>query len=140
MSTPSVNVYARGSQKPVAQYSNCLLPANIVDKVNVLTQDMISQPNTRYIVKWDYDLRGRTIRIPDNCMLSFEGGSFYNGTVFINGADIFPNYDSLAGAQNMVVTGYPKAGVSRWDYNNEKPLWSTGEKWVNALGGDVETD
>ena len=136
----SVNVYARGHQKPVSTYGNVILPANVIDKRNVLTQDMISTENTRYIIKWDYDLQGASIEIPCNCMLSFEGGSFYNGTVNINGADIFPNYDALAGTQNMIVTGYPKAGVSRWDYENEKPLWSTGEKWVNALGGDVETD
>lgn len=134
----SVNVYARGAQKPVATYSNCILPANVIDKRNVLTQDMISTDNTRYIVKWDYDLDGAEITIPDNSMLVFEGGSFYNGIVNINGADIFPNYDALAGSQNMVVEGYPKAGVTRWDYENGKPVWSTGEKWINALGGDAE--
>lgn len=138
MSNQSVNVYARGRQKPVAAYSNQILSPNMVGNVNVLTQEMISQPNTRYIIKWDYDLNGAEITIPDNSMLLFEGGSFYNGVVNINGADIFPNYDALAGTQNLTVNGYPKAGVVRWDYENEKPVWSTGEKWVNALGGDNE--
>ena len=136
----SVNVYARGHQKPVTQYNNCLLPANVVGGRNILVQDMINTPDTRYIIKWDYDLQGKAIVIPKDCKLSFEGGSFYNGAVVINGTDIFPNYDALAGTQNMIVEGYPKAGVSRWDFENGKPLWSTGEKWVNALGGDVETD
>lgn len=136
MSNPSVNVYARGRQNPVAAYSNMILSPNMVGGSNVLTQGMISQPDTRYIVKWDYDLNGATITIPANCMLLFEGGSFCNGTVNINRADIFPNYDALAGTQNLTVNGFPKAGVMRWDYENGKPVWSTGEKWVNALGGD----
>lgn len=135
----SVNVYARGHQKPVSTYGNVILPANVIDKRNVLTQDMIAAENTRYIVKWDYDLNGQTITIPNNCVLLFEGGSFYNGVVNINGADIFPNFDALAGGQNIIINGYPKAGVMRWDYENGKPVWSTGEKWVNALGGDLET-
>ena len=136
MSNPSVNVYARGYQKPVATYNNILLPQNIVGKRNILVQDMMTTENARYIIKWDFDLDGQTINISDNCMLSFEGGSFFNGTVNVNGADIFPNYDALAGTQNMTIEGYPKAGVMRWDYENQKPVWSTGEKWVNALGGD----
>lgn len=132
----SVNVYARGGQSPVIAYNNTILPQNIVGKRNILVQGMMTTPNTRYIIKWDFDLDGQTITIPDGCMLSFEGGSLFNGTVNVNGADIFPNYDALAGTQNMIVQGYPKAGVMRWDYENQKPAWSTGEKWVNALGGD----
>lgn len=132
----NVNVYARGRQKPISTYGNVILPANVIDNRNVLTQDMIAAQNTRYIIKWNYDLNGQTITIPSNCILSFEGGSFYNGTVNINGAGILPDYDALAGGQNMAIEGYPKAGVMRWDYENQKPVWSTGEKWVNALGGD----
>lgn len=57
------------------------LRKNIFSNKNVLTQEMISEANTRYIVQYDYDLNGETITIPENCTLDFEGGSFYNGTI-----------------------------------------------------------
>lgn len=136
MGNPSVNVYARGHQTSQSGAKSCVLPLNMIGDRNVLTQSMINTPNTRYIIKWNYDLCENTITIPERSTLSFEGGSFYNGTVNINGADVLPNYDALADSQNLTINGYPKAGVMRWDYENEKPVWSTGEKWVNALGGD----
>lgn len=62
-----------------------MLRRNMVDGVNVLTQKMMSKPNTRYIIQYDFDLRGETINVPDNCILHFVGGSLNNGT--INGND-----------------------------------------------------
>ena len=134
----TVSVYARGHQKPAASKSTVILPQNMVGKSNVLVQEMMSQDNARYIIRWDFDLEGRTITVPAGSILSFEGGSLCNGTVRINGADIWPDYDALADSQNLTIEGYPKTGVMRWDYENQKPVWSTGEKWVNALGGDAE--
>ncbi len=45
---------------------------------NILTQDMINQPNTIYEIR--YDLNGGTINLPDNCILNFKGGILYNGS------------------------------------------------------------
>ena len=45
----------------------------------VLTQEMISEPNQIYIIQYDYDLRGDSITIPNNCVLNFRGGSLSNG-------------------------------------------------------------
>lgn len=55
------------------------LRKNISDGKNVLTQQMINQENTRYILQYDYDLNGQTITIPTNCVIEFEGGSISNG-------------------------------------------------------------
>lgn len=57
------------------------LRKNIVGNKNVLTQDMINQPNTIYHIQYDYDLNGATIIIPDNCMLQFDGGTIKNGNL-----------------------------------------------------------
>ena len=57
------------------------LRKNIVNKKNILTQDMISEANTRYIIQYDYDLNGESITIPDNCVLVFDGGSIVNGKI-----------------------------------------------------------
>lgn len=61
-----------------------ILRKNIVEEKNVLTQDMINQANTIYKVRYDFDLNGATITIPENCTLKFEGGSLSNGTVSFN--------------------------------------------------------
>ena len=64
------------------------LRKNIVDGVNVLTQDMISKPNTIYIIQYDYDLQDAEITIPEGCVLDFQGGSFSNGTIVGNKTSI----------------------------------------------------
>ncbi len=48
---------------------------------NVLTNDMIKNPNTVYEIKYDFDLYGTEISIKDNCVLKFNGGSISNGTI-----------------------------------------------------------
>lgn len=46
---------------------------------NILTQDMINQPNTIYEIRYDFDLNASTIKVPNDCILKFEGGSLNNG-------------------------------------------------------------
>ena len=57
------------------------LPKNIISNVNMLTQAMLSDANTIYIIQYDYDLNDASITIPANCVLKFDGGSFSNGTL-----------------------------------------------------------
>lgn len=51
--------------------------------LNVLTQDMIREENTVYIVQYDFDLDGKVISIPEGCTLWFQGGSINNGTIYL---------------------------------------------------------
>ena len=46
---------------------------------NLITSVMVSQPNTIYEIRYDFDLNGETIEIPEGCTLKFEGGSLRNG-------------------------------------------------------------
>lgn len=55
---------------------------------NILTQDMINDPNTIYEIRYDFDLNGAEITIPGNCILKFNGGSLINGTINGNHAKI----------------------------------------------------
>lgn len=48
---------------------------------NLITPIMISKANTIYEIRYDFDLNGGEIEVPDNCVLKFEGGSFRNGKV-----------------------------------------------------------
>lgn len=50
---------------------------------NVLTQDMINEANTIYVIRYDYTL-AEDITIPANCVLEFDGGSISNGTIVGN--------------------------------------------------------
>ena len=56
-----------------------ILRRNIIDGKNILTQDMVNQPHTIYVVQYDFDLDGAQITIPENCILKFDGGSLNNG-------------------------------------------------------------
>ncbi len=56
-----------------------ILRRNIIDGKNILTQDMINQSYTIYVVQYDYDLNGATITLPEGCMFNFQGGSISNG-------------------------------------------------------------
>ena len=48
---------------------------------NIITSVMVSQPNTIYEIRYDFDLNGETIEIPEGCTLKFEGGSLRNGSI-----------------------------------------------------------
>ena len=49
----------------------------------VLTQAMISQANTEYVIMYDFTLN-EDITIPANCILQFDGCSLRNGTITFN--------------------------------------------------------
>lgn len=60
------------------------LRKNMVEGKNVLTQEMISEPNTIYHIQYDYDMDGSEITIPENSMFIFDGGKIYNGIIVGN--------------------------------------------------------
>ena len=77
-------------------YKTIILKKNLVNVVNTLTQEMINQTNTKYIIKYNYIL-GENITIPENCILEFDGGSIANST---------ENSYSLTGTETKVVNLY----------------------------------
>ena len=77
-------------------YKTIILKKNIVNGVNTLTQEMINQTNTKYIIKYNYTL-GENITIPENCILEFDGGNIVNST---------KNSYSLTGTSTKVVNLY----------------------------------
>ena len=48
-------------------------------KKNILTKEMINEPNTIYEIRYDFDLNGKEISIKEGCVLNFVGGSLSNG-------------------------------------------------------------
>lgn len=76
---------------------------------NILTPTMMNQPNTIYVIRYDFDLNGETIEMQEGCALKFEGGS-------INGAG------SLIG-DNTSASDYKKiAATLKGTWLNKKGL------------------
>lgn len=50
-------------------------------------QDLQSQliyPNTKYVIKHNFDLNNESVEIPSNCIIAVDGGSLSNGTLVGN--------------------------------------------------------
>ena len=43
--------------------------------------ESVTEGNTIFEVRYDYDLNGEIVTIPNNCTLKFEGGNIANGTI-----------------------------------------------------------
>lgn len=84
-----------------------ILRKNIVNGVNILTQEMMSADNTKYVIKYDYVL-GEDITVPANCVLDFDGGSINNGNIIYNNTVII----GLKKIDNVIEKGVCKC------YNN----------------------
>ena len=50
-------------------------------KKNILTAAMLSEANTIYEIRYDFDLNGETIEMQEGCTLKFKGGSLSNGCI-----------------------------------------------------------
>ena len=46
--------------------------------------EQVIQENTIYEIRYDFDLRGGEVEIPNNCVLKFIGGSISNGVLALN--------------------------------------------------------
>lgn len=57
-------------------------------KKNILTAVMLSEANTIYEIRYDFDLNGADINIPSNCVLKFTGGKLSNGNIVGNNTTI----------------------------------------------------
>ena len=105
-----------------------ILRKNMVNGVNVLTQEMINQANTIYVIRYDFTLTS-DVTIPENCILEFNGGSVSgNGTdkstitlnnTFIDGNNCFNSSIILSGtcANNEVKTEWYNIatdGIASW--------------------------
>lgn len=60
------------------------LRKNIVNGKNILAYNAFNSSSTIYHIQYDYDLDGRTVVVPNNCVLLFEGGNLTNGKLVGN--------------------------------------------------------
>lgn len=60
-----------------------ILRENVVNGSNILTQAMVSESNTIYEVRYDFDLNEQEITVPENSTFNFNGGSLSNGKLVL---------------------------------------------------------
>ena len=74
----------RQTSKNDGSISQRILPKIIVNGKKTLTQTMVKDANTTYVIKYDYVLASNII-MPPNCTLEFEGGSITGNNYSITG-------------------------------------------------------
>lgn len=53
----------------------------IILRKDKLFKEQLIQSNTIYEIRYNFDIGGEIVEIPENCTLKFEGGSVKNGTI-----------------------------------------------------------
>lgn len=104
---------------------------------NILYQDMINEENTIYEIRYDFDLNGQEITIPEGCTLDFQGGSMSNGTVTVRNTKIIPNGFPITDYIASTINGTFAKGQNYFDGSLGRPKWYDGSKWVDATGATV---
>lgn len=108
-------------------YKILRLPEN-----GILTQDMINQANTIYEIRYNFDLNGATITIPENCTLKFEGGKLSNGIIEFNNSYI-ENQTSNIIFDNVKLQNYNNDVYISWFSRNQDDITSI----INSLNGNI---
>ena len=72
-----------------------------IDERNVITQDNINKTDTIYEIRYDFDLDGKTITIPKNCILYFTSGKFYNGSINMDNTIVSTLYEDVLSEVNI---------------------------------------
>lgn len=101
---------------------------------NILFQDMISNPNTIYEIRYDFDLNGQEITVPEGCVLDFQGGSFVNGTIILNNTKVLPLGCNIKDYVTTTIDGSYKEGQILYDSVLKKMILFNGTDWVNMDG------
>ena len=92
---------------------------------DLLSQDAITTSYRRYVVNGAMDLGGKTVSLPQGCILDLEKGSLKNGTLLMNSTLVTPIYAISKGRNisKVKVTGeYFETLVDLWGEQSE-PLF-----------------
>lgn len=104
-------------------------------KRNVLTADMISQPNTVYEVMYDFDLNGKILKVPDGFkIIGTSGGSLSNGALWGDNIEI-----RNITAKNINIRIYRTLVADNVDISNEK-YFNIGRKGCFTLEANNDAD
>lgn len=104
--------------------------------VNLLTQQMVRNHNTVYIVQYDFDLDGGALVMPINSVLWFQGGSINNGTLKLTDTPLI-GVSSLEDIGTVRTLGDFSTGqimVFTEEETDRKILkWWNGDEWLPLI-------
>lgn len=107
---------------------------------NILTQDMINQPNTIYEIRYDFDLDGESIEIQEGTVLKFEGGILRNGK--INAFKIYLEKCSKENFHDVEFIGIPyidnKECTTKLDVIDRNILFQASVPFTSSLQAIIE--
>lgn len=112
---------------------------------NLLLQADFDEENTIYEIRYDFDLNGAEITIPENCVLEFDGGSIFGGHT-ITGQNtsikaglvkIFNTDVTLAGTFKNGEWNAEWFGVNSTSLNNDVYINHAIEQLYNINGGTL---
>lgn len=109
-----------------------ILRKNWVTGVNVLSPDELSLEHTIYEIRYDFDLQGQTVTLPEGCVLLFKGGTINNGIVVCNYTDIIGINKFEDGGTATFSGSFNKGLMMAFD---NTVMWYNGSEWKK-----IETD
>lgn len=124
------NVSSKNSNNGIVRIA---LEKNLVNGVNILTQEMIpleSGKNTVYVIQYDYVL-GENVTIPENCVLEFDGGSISAG----NGTNI-----QITGRNTFIQAGLVKIFSPNIVLAGSWKVEYAYPEWFGAKGDETNDD
>lgn len=136
MSTPIINAIISGPSLGPRTYKYTVVLGS--EKL----KDQILYPNTKYVIRHNFDLENQEIIIPENCIIEIDGGSVSNGTLTgnntillnANKANNILNNITLAGTwgpQDQVCEpNVDDLSVLYFDKTTRKILWWDGENFI----------
>lgn len=71
--------------------NTCVFATQVL-KYSIPLQEQIVNINTKYVVKWNFDLETESLEIPSGCILHFDGGQILNGSIVWNNTKVYNPY------------------------------------------------
>lgn len=100
----------------------------------------VTQANTIYEIRYDFDLDGDEVTIPANCVLKFEGGSLSDG--IIQGTNTFINSTNVCIFKDVKLTGTFSNDLSASWFEHASDLSISAKRTQRGIHvvGNVELD
>ena len=98
----------------------------VILRKNKTFAEQVTLPNTIYEIRYEFDLGGAAVTIPEGCVLKFEGGKLSNGTIVGQSSSIIASLLNIFDA-NLSISG-------TWNVDAVFP------EWFGAIGNDIVDD
>lgn len=100
--------------------------------------EQFSQANTIYEICYDFDLKGNTLEIPDNCILDFSyGGTINNGTIKLNNCMLYPLCLNPSKYITAILQGSYANGQVIYNATEGRLELRHNGSWVNVDGSNL---